>query len=117
MSHSAGAHNANHYDITTPQELTAILRQSTGRTVIRFYRQGCPACDAITGPWLEVIRRPENSCHTFVSVDTADSHTLGKAFNIQYVPTFVSIERGHQGVALTGANPEKLGRLIATGSL
>lgn len=117
MSHAQGAHNANHYDISTPQELQAILRGASGRTVIRFYRHGCPACDASVGTWLEFVRRPEHRSVTFISANTEENGPLSQAMGVDRIPTFIALERHKPGVRLVGANPEPLLRLIQTGMI
>lgn len=114
-SHAEGAHNANHYDISTPQELQAILRQASGRAVIRFYRPGCPACDGSVGTWLDFTRRPEHRSVTFVSANLDENGPLARAMGVDRIPTFVSVERHKNAVKLIGANTEALLRLIQTG--
>lgn len=107
--------NANHYDISTPQELEAILRQSNGRTIIRFYRHGCPACDRSVGTWLDFVRRPEHRPVTFISANLDENGPIAMAMGVDRIPTFISIERHKSAVKLTGASPEPLLRLIQTG--
>jgi thioredoxin-like negative regulator of GroEL len=116
-THSAGAHNANYYDITTLQEFQAILRQATGRTVVRFYRHGCPACDQSEGTWLEFSRRPEHKSVTFISANLDDNKPLASAMGVDRIPTFVAVERHKTGVKLVGANTEALLRLVQTGNV
>lgn len=115
-SHARGAHEANHYDISTLQEFQAILRQTNGRTVIRFYRHGCPACDQSAGTWLDYVRRPEHKSVTFISANIEENGQLAGAMNIDRIPTFIALERKKPAVKLVGANPEALLRLIETGS-
>lgn len=114
-SHAAGAHESNHYDISTVQELEAILRQTNGRTIIRFYRNGCPACDRSLGSWLDLVRRPDHRTVTFVSANIEENIPLSRAMGVDKIPTFICLERHKNATRLIGANPEALLRLIETG--
>jgi thioredoxin-like negative regulator of GroEL len=116
MSHAEGAQNANHFDISTPQELQAILRQANGRAVIRFYRPGCPACDQSAGTWLDFTRRPDHRSVTFISANLDENGPIAKAMGVDRIPTFISVERHKTAVKLIGADTEALLRLIETGS-
>ena len=111
------AHNANHYDISTPQEFSAILKQSRLRTVIRFYRPGCPACDASTGQWLNLVRDPKNVGTSFISAEVTDNSALARAMNVERIPTFISLERGRPAVILEGADSAQLTKLVNSGAL
>ena len=117
MSHSWMSYDTNYHDITTPQELVAILHKSTGRTIIRFYRPGCPACDSSVGSWLELTRRPETRGHMFISIDITEGSALAKAMNVEYIPTYKALERGRPGTTVVGTDAEKLRRLIELGTV
>lgn len=109
------AHNVNHHDISTPEELQAILRQTNGRTIMRFYRHGCPACDSSVGQWLEFVNRPDYKCVTFISLNIDENVPLTKAMNVSLIPTFMMLQKGRPATILEGADMERLRRLIETG--
>jgi thiol-disulfide isomerase/thioredoxin len=117
MSHSFLAHDTNYYDISTPEELKAVLLRSSGRSIVRFYRLGCPACDASVGLWLELSRRPENRAHMFISVDVLENKGMSWAMGVEHIPTYMCLQRGRQAVKLVGADPDKLRRLVEIGTL
>lgn len=112
-SHSSGSYDVNHFDISTIQELAAILKQSKGKIVMRFYRPGCPACDSSTGSWMDLTLRPEHrtSC-TFVSANVLDNRPLSVAMKIESIPTFVCVRKGQRATTLVGADMEKLSQMI-----
>ena len=115
-SHSDCAYSTNYHDITTPEELDAVMMRSRARAVIRFYRPGCPACDASVGSWLELARRPECRMCTFVNVDVTEAPALARAMGITHVPTFVCAQRGHGAEVLVNPPAEVLRRFLETGS-
>jgi thioredoxin-like negative regulator of GroEL len=114
-SHSAGSYGVNHFDISTIQELSAILKQSKGKIIMRFYRPGCPACDSSTGSWMDMTLRPENrtSC-TFVSVNVLDNRPLSIAMKIESIPTFVCVQKGRKAIVLVGADMDRLAQVISS---
>lgn len=116
-SHRASSHNVNHFDISSPQELMAILRQSTGRVIMRYYRPGCPACDSSVGRWLEFVRRPDYHNVTFISANLEENAPLAREMGVDRIPTFICLCRGKPAVKSVGADMEGLRRLIETGAL
>lgn len=116
-THNRGSYGVNHYDISTPQELTAIAKAvGRGRMVLRFYRDGCPHCDHMVGSWLDFVRRPEYKTVTFISLNTAENSVLARHYNVNAVPTFVCIDGGIPRSKFSGADVERLRRMIETGS-
>ena len=115
MSHSMSSYSTNYHDVTTSEELSVILRNSPNRTVMRFHRPGCPACDSSASLWLELSRRPENRYTTFVTIDVTESPVLSNVMGIQFLPTYKGLQRNQQAVTLIGADPEKLRRLVEVG--
>jgi thiol-disulfide isomerase/thioredoxin len=107
----------NIYDISTPEELKAAVRRAPGRVILRFHRIGCPACDKMAGTWLDMSRRPDYANVTFVGINVEDNRELANAFNIESIPTFMSLDRGVANCKFVGADPIKLRRLIETGSV
>lgn len=114
-SHNWGVGAINYYNISSPQELAAIARNAPGRMILRFYRLGCPACDRMTGTWMDMSRRQEYRPVTFVSVNVEENQALSKHYNIERIPTFVCIEGGRPTSSFTGADAEALRRIIETG--
>jgi thioredoxin-like negative regulator of GroEL len=115
-SHNWGVERSvNHFDIHTPEELVAISKKAPGRIVIRFFRMGCPACDRMVGTWMDMTRREMYKPVTFVSANVEDNEVLAKHYKIERIPTFVCIENGRPVSIFSGADPERLRRMIETG--
>ncbi len=106
----------NIYEVSSPEELDAVIKRAPGRVILKFHRPDCPACMRMASTWLDMARRPNYRNVTFVGVNSSDNPELARAFNIEYLPTFMSLERGVKRGSFSGANPERLMRLIETGS-
>lgn len=115
-SHYWGTQALNIHDIQSPEELVAIAKRSPGRIVLRFHRIGCPACDRMAGVWQDFSRRPEYRGVNFVGINVQENPALTKHYRVERIPTFVCVENGHPVSAFSGADVEKLRRLIETGS-
>jgi len=114
-SHYWGTQALNTYDIQSPEELVAISKRSPGRLVLRFHRVGCPACDRMAGVWADVSRRPEYKGVTFVGVNVQENPVLTKHYKVERIPTFVCVENARPVSVFSGADVEKLRRMIETG--
>lgn len=107
----------NYLDVYSPEDLEKAVKSAYNeRAILRFYRPSCPSCQRITPHWMREIHNPANKNVTFISINVEDNRELGAAFKIQYVPTFMSVERGHSRHTFTGADDHKLDSLIKTGS-
>ena len=106
----------NIYEVSSPEELDAAVRRAPGRVILKFHRPNCPACIRMAGTWLDMARRPNYRNVTFIGINSEDNRELAGAFKIEYLPTFMALERGIKKASFTGASPEKLMRLIETGS-
>lgn len=97
MAHSlSNAITTNYHDITELDELKYILLMSDRKCVVRFYRPGCPACDASAGRWLELSRRPESGACNFVNVDVTEAKELTKLMHVEMVPTYILLKKGSE---------------------
>lgn len=85
---------------------------STGKYIIDVSARWCGPCNRIA-PYFETLKS-ENSDITFIKYDVDVDIDEAREFNIQAMPTFISIHNGKIVERFEGASKDKLRVMVDT---
>lgn len=71
-----------------------------GKSVVKFYRPGCPSCRAVRATFERIANAPEMEDINFVEVNIDALTQLAEKHNIDGIPTFVYMNDGIENKAL-----------------
>ncbi len=90
---------APYEDLTTPDEVEAIMQPGGGTAVLDFWSPTCGPCMAMAQDFAEVAEQFDPAEVRFCKINTAVAGELAGAFNIRSVPTILFV---HDGKILDG---------------
>jgi len=92
-------------DLTTRQELEALMSGDGGAAIIDFWSPSCGPCMAMAPHFELVANELEDEPIRFVKINTASQPSLAQPFNIHSVPTLLFVNNGEILDVRVGALP------------
>lgn len=89
-----GGDKTPYIDLTTQEEVEAIMSEDGGPCVIDFWSPTCGPCMAMADDFAAVAGQFGDDEVRFYKVNTGDQGHLAAPFNIMSVPTILFIHRG-----------------------
>ncbi|MCH9683022.1 MAG: thioredoxin family protein [Deltaproteobacteria bacterium] len=90
---------ATYEDLTTPDQVEAIMQPGGGAAVLDFWSPTCGPCMAMAQDFADVAGQFDADELRFCKINTAEASELAMAFKIRSVPTILFV---HDGKILDG---------------
>lgn len=106
----ANASEATYDELTTQDEVEAIMREGGGAVIIDFWSETCGPCRAMAGDFAHVAQQFERDEVRFCKVNTGTHGHLAAPFKVRSIPTLLYIHDGRILDATVGrVNARQLG--------
>ncbi len=100
------AESSGYIDLTSQEEVEAIMSDETPGAVIDFWSPTCGPCMAMAPDFEHVAREfADESDIRFYKLNVAEHPHLAAPFKIRSVPTLLFVKRGHIEDAIVGRIP------------
>ena len=96
---------AAYRDLTTPDEVEALMAEDAGPVVFDFWSSTCGPCRAMAPHFAKVAEDFAGEDVVFAKIQTDRYPELAAAFQIRAVPTLIFAHRGEILDAVVGAMP------------